>query len=296
MTEMLPAIPDGKIKALYIIGENPVISDADADQVINPLQHLDFLVVQDIFLTETGKLAHVVLPAASFAEKDGTFTNTERRVARVRQADSSASALRSPSSQSHSEGFPGGSAIPCPLLDPQAVFRRDFARPRRPSYAGVAYDRLETEGGLQRPCPHPDHPGTVSSPPRPDLPRRGHFLAIDYREPAEMPDADYPPGVDYRPGALSGLAPGAHEPPSPGVGGESSRNAGWKSPPGTQPSMASARGRWCGSRAAGANWWPGLWCPPRPCRGPSSSPSTITSRGEQTHHRRPGPGGQNPGI
>ncbi len=85
MTDMVPAIPEGKIKALYIVGENPVVSDPDSDHLVKAFQQLDFLVVQDIFLTETGRLADVVLPATTFAEKDGTFSNTERRVARVRQ-------------------------------------------------------------------------------------------------------------------------------------------------------------------------------------------------------------------
>jgi len=86
MTDMLPAIPAGKLKALYIMGENPVISDPDSDHAVAALQKLDFLVVQDIFLTETAQLADVVLPAASFAEKEGTFSNTERRVALIRRA------------------------------------------------------------------------------------------------------------------------------------------------------------------------------------------------------------------
>ncbi len=86
MTGMVPAIPEGKIKALYIVGENPVISDPDSDHLVKALKQLDFLVVQDIFMTETAALADVVLPATTFAEKSGTFSNTERRVAPVRQA------------------------------------------------------------------------------------------------------------------------------------------------------------------------------------------------------------------
>ena len=86
MTEMLPAIAQGGIKALYIMGENPALTDPDSDHAIKAMRALELLVVQDLFLTETGKLADVVLPAASFAEKDGTFSNTERRVSRVRQA------------------------------------------------------------------------------------------------------------------------------------------------------------------------------------------------------------------
>ena len=86
LMEMMKGIADGKIKALFILGENPLLSDPDAGKVKEELQQLDLLVVQDIFMTETAELAHVVLPGVSFAEKDGTFTNTERRVQRVRKA------------------------------------------------------------------------------------------------------------------------------------------------------------------------------------------------------------------
>lgn len=77
---MIPKAHEGEIKALYIVGENPLVSDADANHVEESLKHLDFLVVQDIFMTETAKMADVVLPSLCFAEKDGTFSNTERKV------------------------------------------------------------------------------------------------------------------------------------------------------------------------------------------------------------------------
>ena len=86
LMEIMQGIAAGKIKALFILGENPLLSDPNADKVREELRHLELLVVQDIFLTETAELAHVVLPGVSFAEKDGTFTNTERRVQRVRKA------------------------------------------------------------------------------------------------------------------------------------------------------------------------------------------------------------------
>jgi formate dehydrogenase alpha subunit len=214
MTEMLPAIPEGRIKALYIIGENPVISEADADHVINPLEHLDFLVVQDIFLTETGKLAHVVLPAASFAEKDGTFTNTERRVARVRQVIQPVGEAKADwqiiAEISRRMGHP------MPFADAEAIFEE--IRRVTPSYAGITYERLEAEGGLQWPCPHPDHPGTVYLHRGQFSRGRGHFFGIDYREPAEPPDADYPLVLttgrvlyQYHTGTMSRRAPGLVE-------------------------------------------------------------------------------------
>ncbi len=214
MTEMMPAIPEGRIKALYIFGENPVISDADTDQVINALKHLDFLVVQDIFLTETGKLADVVLPAASFAEKDGTFTNTERRVARVRQVIPPVGDSK-PDWQIIAE-ISRRLGHPMPFADPQAIF--DEIRRVTPSYAGITYDRLENEGGLQWPCPITDHPGTVYLHRGQFSRGRGHFFAIDYREPAEMPDADYPLVLttgrvlyQYHTGTMSRRAPGLVE-------------------------------------------------------------------------------------
>jgi formate dehydrogenase alpha subunit len=214
MTEMLPAIPRGGIKALYIIGENPVISEADTNHVINPLQQLDFLVVQDIFLTETGKLADVVLPAASFAEKDGTFTNTERRVARVRQVIPPVGDAR-PDWQIIAE-ISKRLDHPMPFTRVEDIFEE--IRRVTPSYAGITYDRLEAEGGLQWPCPHPDHPGTVFLH-RDQFSRgRGHFFGIDYREPAEMPDADYPLVLttgrvlyQYHTGTMSRRAPGLVE-------------------------------------------------------------------------------------
>jgi formate dehydrogenase alpha subunit len=214
MTEMLPAIPRGGIKALYIIGENPVISEADTSHVVNPLLQLEFLVVQDIFLTETGKLAHVVLPAASFAEKDGTFTNTERRVARVRRVIPPVGDAR-PDWQIIKE-ISQRLDHPMPFTRAEDIFEE--IRRVTPSYAGITYNRLEAEGGLQWPCPHPDHPGTLFLH-RDQFSRgRGHFFAIDYREPAEMPDADYPLVLttgrvlyQYHTGTMSRRAPGLVE-------------------------------------------------------------------------------------
>jgi formate dehydrogenase alpha subunit len=214
MTEMLPAIPEGRIKALYIIGENPVISDPDSNHVINPLQLLDFLVVQDIFLTETGRLADVVLPAASFAEKDGTFTNTERRVARVRQVIPPVGDAK-PDWQIIAE-ISRRMGHPMPFPDPEAIFEE--IRRVTPSYAGITYSRLETEGGLQWPCPHADHPGTVYLHQGQFSRGRGHFFGIDYQEPAEMPDTDYPLVLStgrvlyqYHTGTMSRRAPGLVE-------------------------------------------------------------------------------------
>jgi formate dehydrogenase alpha subunit len=188
MTAMVPAIPEGKIKALYIVGENPVVSDPDSDHLVKAFQQLDFLVVQDIFLTETGRLADVVLPATTFAEKDGTFSNTERRVARVRQVIPPIGDSR-PDWQIIAE-ISRRLGYPMDYASPEAVFEE--IRQVTPSYAGISYTRLEAEGGLQWPCPTTEHPGTVYLHRGQFSRGKGAFFAIDHRDPAEMPDAEYP--------------------------------------------------------------------------------------------------------
>jgi formate dehydrogenase alpha subunit len=214
MTGMVPAIPEGKIKALYIVGENPVISDPDSDHLVKAFQQLDFLVVQDIFLTETGKLADVVLPATTFAEKAGTFSNTERRVALVRQAVPPLGGSR-PDWQIIAE-ISRRLGYPMDYADPEAIFEE--IRQVTPSYAGITYARLETEGGLQWPCPTIEHPGTVYLHRGQFSRGKGQFFAIDHREPAEMPDADYPLVLttgrvlyQYHTGTMSRRASGLEE-------------------------------------------------------------------------------------
>jgi formate dehydrogenase alpha subunit len=188
MTGMVPAIPEGKIKALYIVGENPVVSDPDSDHLVKAFQKLDFLVVQDIFLTETGRLADVVLPATSFAEKEGTFSNTERRVARVRQVIPPVGDSR-PDWQIIAE-ISRRLGYPMDYASAEAIFEE--IRQVTPSYAGITYARLDTEGGLQWPCPTTDHPGTVYLHKGQFARGKGAFFAIEHRDPAEMPDAEYP--------------------------------------------------------------------------------------------------------
>jgi formate dehydrogenase alpha subunit len=188
MTAMVPAIPEGKIKALYIVGENPVVSDPDSDHLVKAFQQLDLLVVQDIFLTETGRLADVVLPATTFAEKDGTFSNTERRVARVRQVIPPQGDSR-PDWQIIAE-ISRRLGYPMDYAGPEAIFEE--IRQVTPSYAGITYARLEVEGGLQWPCPTTEHPGTVYLHRGQFARGKGAFFAIEHRDPAEMPDAEYP--------------------------------------------------------------------------------------------------------
>lgn len=185
--EMLSGIDDDSVKALYIVGENPVVSDPDAHHVIHALENVELLVVQDIFLTPTAELAHVVLPGTSFAEKDGTFSNTERRVMRVRQAIE-----------------PVGNSVPDWQIirdlsnrfgydmnydSPEAIMQEIASV--TPSYGGISYDRLEGEG-LQWPCPTPDHPGTKFLHKGTFTRGKGLFHAIEYLPPAETVDEEYP--------------------------------------------------------------------------------------------------------
>ncbi|MBM3133005.1 MAG: formate dehydrogenase subunit alpha, partial [Chloroflexi bacterium] len=188
LTEMFHDMEEGKIKAVYLIGENPVLSDPDSNHIKKALEKLEFLVVQDIFLTETAQFAHVVLPAASFAEKDGTFSNTERRVQRVCKA-------LEPVGQSKADW-----QIVCEVARKMGATGFDFASAEdvfgeiaktTPSYAGITYARLE-QGGLQWPCPSEDHPGTKFLHLGSFVRGKGRFSPLSYRPPAEQPDGEYP--------------------------------------------------------------------------------------------------------
>jgi len=187
VVEMMNAVCKDKVKAFYIMGENPVLTDPDANHVKEALTSLEFLVVQDIFLTETAEFADVVLPGTSFAEKDGTFTNTERRVQRIRKAIS-----------------PIGNSRPdwkiiCEIAQAMG-FDMDYTSPSKimaeiaslaPIYSGITYDRLGEEG-LQWPCPHLGHLGTPILHVGKFSKGKGKFHAVKYREAAEVPDKKYP--------------------------------------------------------------------------------------------------------
>jgi len=187
VVEILQAAEKGRIKALYCMGENPVLSDPNSNHVREALQHIELLVVQDIFLTETCDYAHVVLPTASFAEKDGTFTNTERRVQRVRKAVE-------PPGQARQDW-----EIVCDLArrmggtmrydDPSQIMAEVASL--TPSYGGISHERLD-KGGIQWPCPAPDHPGTQFLHKDRFSRGLGRFHATPFREPVEPPDADFP--------------------------------------------------------------------------------------------------------
>lgn len=186
-SEMLFEAEAGRLKAMYIMGENPVLSDPDTGHTIKALRALEFLVVQDIFLTETGALADVVLPATCFAEKDGTFTNTERRVQRIRKAVA-----------------PPGDARDdiwiITELSRKLGYNMDYSGPEEifneigmvwPAVAGITYTRLE-KGGIQWPCPTTDHPGTPYLF-KGGFPRgKGAFTVVKYKPSCEEPDEEYP--------------------------------------------------------------------------------------------------------
>ena len=189
-TEIFDAIYEGQVKALYMVGENPLITEANAKHVREALEKLDFFVVQDLFISETAQYADVILPAASFAEKEGTFTNTERRVQRVRAAIS-----------------PRGDSKPDWWITSQIAQKMgekgfDFASPSEimdeinavtPIYAGITYERIE-EVGLQWPCRSQDDPGTQylhkGKFARPN--GKGHFNPVEYKISAEIADEEYP--------------------------------------------------------------------------------------------------------
>ena len=189
-TEILKRAHEGQLKALYVVGENPVLSEANANHAEESIKRLEFFVAQDIFLTETAKMADVVLPAATFAEKDGTFTNSERRVQRVRKAIE-----------------PLGDAKPdwwivCEIANRMDASGFDFSNSEEimneiqsltPSYGGISYGRIESEG-IQWPCPDSDHPGTAflhgEKFPLPG--GKGKFIPLEYRESMELPDHEYP--------------------------------------------------------------------------------------------------------
>ena len=188
LTEMFRAMDDGRVKAVYLMGENPVLSDPDSKHIEESLRKLEFLVVQDIFLTETAQFADVVLPAASFAEKDGTFTNTERRVQRVRKAlepvgDSRADwrIICDVAGRMGAKGF--GFAGPSEILDEIAGLT--------PSYGGISFARLEIDSP-QWPCAHVDHPGTECLHAGGFARGKGKFTALEYKPPREEPDSEFP--------------------------------------------------------------------------------------------------------
>jgi formate dehydrogenase alpha subunit len=189
VVEMMNAAEQGKLRALYIMGENPMLSDPDINHVRTALNNLQLLVVQDIFLTETAQLAHAVLPGASFAEKEGTFTNTDRSILRVRKAIE-------PVGESHPDW-----RIICELAqrlngkgftyDSAEQILNEIAR-ITPSYGGISFERLDQGEILAWPCPTADSPGTTFLHEGKFARGLGHFHSIKYKPTAEETDQQYP--------------------------------------------------------------------------------------------------------
>jgi formate dehydrogenase alpha subunit len=187
VTEIMNGVSDGHIRAIFIMGENPMLSDPNLNHVREALQQVEFLAVQDIFLNETAQMADVVLPAASFAEKSGAFTNTERRVQLIRPALDAPGDARPDweiiTSLANRMGADWSYRRPSDISTELASVT--------PQYAGISHARLEN-GGLQWPCPTPDHPGTQVLHVGRFARGKGLFCPVDYRPPMEETDAEFP--------------------------------------------------------------------------------------------------------
>ncbi|MBM3712372.1 MAG: formate dehydrogenase subunit alpha, partial [Actinobacteria bacterium] len=187
VTEVIESASAGKIKAMYIMGENLMLSDPDILHVAQALQKLEFLLVQDIFLTETCEFADVVLPSACFAEKDGTFTNTERRVQRVRKAvNAPGKALEDWKiicMLAEAMGYPMNYSNPEQIMDEIASLT--------PIFGGINYKRLEHES-LQWPCRQYNDNGTSILHTKNFTRGNGKFIPVGHTPPAEVPDEQYP--------------------------------------------------------------------------------------------------------
>jgi predicted molibdopterin-dependent oxidoreductase YjgC len=187
VVEIMNAAAEGRVRGLYVMGENPMLSDPDINHVAEALDAVEFLVVQDIFMSETCEKADVVLPACSFAEKEGTFTNTERRVQRVRKAVE-------PPGQAREDW-----RIICDLARrlgyemsyPGAAEIQEEIAAVTPIYGGITYDRIE-QIGLQWPCPTKDHQGTRFLHREKFSRGFGKFHPVHFLPPKERPDEDYP--------------------------------------------------------------------------------------------------------
>jgi formate dehydrogenase alpha subunit len=187
-TAMMDAAFEGDIKAMYIVGENPMVSDANITHTRKALEELDFLVVQDIFLTETAELADVVLPSASFAEKEGTFSATDRRVQRVRKAVQAPGEAK-PDYEivgeiSRRMGYEMLTVEPAAVMD-------EIAR-LTPHYGGISHARLDEGVTLHWPCPDAGHPGTPILHTKYFTRGKGWFCPAPFKPPAEETDSDYP--------------------------------------------------------------------------------------------------------
>ena len=187
-TEVFPAAIRGDIKGLYIFGEDPVVTDADTNHIIKALESLDFLVMSELFMTETAQYADVILPGVSYAEKEGTFSNTERRVQRVRKAVELDGEMRLDTDifidLMNRMGYPQPHLTSAQIMDEIASLT--------PSFAGISHERLDKVGSLQWPCTSKDHPGTPILHTEHFAKGIGTFYPAKYTPSAELPDDEYP--------------------------------------------------------------------------------------------------------
>jgi formate dehydrogenase major subunit/formate dehydrogenase alpha subunit len=199
--EMMDVVGRGEVRCLYIVGEDPMTSEPDLNHLRQQLEAAEFIVVQDLFMTDTAKFADIVLPAACFAEKEGTFTNTERRIQRVRRAVDPPGEARTDAwifMQLAKRLLALGVATPRPDApfagwDYQEIsdVMHEIAQ-LVPSYAGVTYQRLEEGAPLQWPVPDTEHPGTPILHTNVFSRGRGRFAPVEHVPPAELPDSEYP--------------------------------------------------------------------------------------------------------
>ena len=191
-TEVFPAAIRGDVRGLYIYGEDPVVTDPDTHHIIKALKSLDFFVVQELFMTETAALADVILPGRSYLEKEGTFSNTERRVQRVRKAIEVPGNMRLDTDilidLMNRMGYPQKQMTAAEIMDEIASVT--------PSFAGISHARLDSDEvagrGLQWPCTSKDHPGTPIMHVGKFTRGLGWFYPAEYVPSAELPDAEYP--------------------------------------------------------------------------------------------------------
>ena len=187
-TEVFPAAIKKEVRGLYIFGEDPVVTDADTTHIIKALESLDFFVMSELFMTETAKYADVILPGVSYAEKEGTFSNTERRVQRVRKAVELEGEMRLDTDiftdLMNRMGYDQPYLTSAEIMDEIASLT--------PSFAGISHDRLDKEGSLQWPCTDKNHPGTPILHVDKFVRGLGYFYPAKYTPSVELPDDEYP--------------------------------------------------------------------------------------------------------
>ena len=189
LNEMMKNMGGAGLRAFYIMGEDIVLSEPNTSKIEAGLNECEFIVVQDIFLNETCRFADVILPATCFAEKDGVFTNSDRRVQRVRKAVNPPGEARADwriiCDIARQVGYPMPNySSPGEIYDEMASLS--------PKFSGISYARLEQEGSLQWPCPNKDHPGTTFLHENGPAIGQAEFMAVDYRPSAEQADVEFP--------------------------------------------------------------------------------------------------------